>query len=62
MNDMSGAHTLKAQETSTKDWLRVLAKYRQPNNWRSVFELAITMVGFFGCWALRGPLSHSVTS
>jgi omega-6 fatty acid desaturase (delta-12 desaturase) len=52
MNDMSSVHTLKAQETSTKDWLRVLAKYRQPNNWRSVFELAITMVGFFGCWAL----------
>ncbi len=52
MNDMSGLHTQKAQVTETKDWLRVLAKYRQPNKWRSIFELTITLAGFMGCWAL----------
>ncbi len=58
MNDMSGQQALKAQTTSTetamasKDWLRTLAQYRTPNTWRSVFELAVTATGFFGCWAL----------
>ncbi len=52
MNDLTGLHTLKAHGTSSKDWLRILAKYRQPNAWRSVFELAVTLIGFFGCWAL----------
>lgn len=52
MNDMSGLHAQKAQETATKDWLRVLAKYRQPSMWRSIFELAVTLAGFVACWVL----------
>ena len=52
MNDMSGLQALNAQETSSKDWLRILAQYRQPQAWRSVFELTVTLGGFFGCWAL----------
>lgn len=58
MNDMSGQEALKTQErlveveTPSKDWLRVLAQYRTPSTWRSVFELAVTGTGFFGCWAL----------
>ncbi|MFK5996501.1 MAG: fatty acid desaturase [Rhodobacterales bacterium] len=49
---MSGVNALKVQVTSSKDWLRLLSKYRQPNTWRSVFELSITLAGFMGCWAL----------
>lgn len=54
MNDMSGQQVLKAVETltSSKDWLRILAQYRQPSMRRSLFELAVTAAGFFGCWAL----------
>ena len=54
MNDMSGQKALKAIETLTsgKDWMRVLAQYRQPSMRRSLFELTVTAAGFFGCWAL----------
>lgn len=35
-----------------KSWLKVLAKYRQPNPGRSVFELAATAIPFVLLWAL----------
>lgn len=35
-----------------KQWLKVLAKYRQPHAGRSVFELFITFVPFAALWAL----------
>ncbi|PSL18883.1 fatty acid desaturase [Shimia abyssi] len=35
-----------------KDWVVVLAKYREPDIWRSVFELAITAGPFLAIWAL----------
>lgn len=37
---------------TARDWLRVLAKYREPILWRSLFELAVTLVPFFALWAL----------
>ena len=36
----------------SKNWLRILAGYRTPNTWRSIFELFVTTIGFLGCWAL----------
>ena len=33
-------------------WLRILARYRQPNRVRSGFELAVTIVPFAALWAL----------
>jgi omega-6 fatty acid desaturase (delta-12 desaturase) len=35
-----------------RPWLKILARYRQPNRVRSAVELAITVVPFFVLWAL----------
>ena len=35
---------------SARDWVRVLAKYREPNTARSTFELAVRAVPFLGLW------------
>lgn len=34
------------------NWVRVLAKYREPNHFRSVFELLVSLVPFLALWAL----------
>lgn len=35
-----------------REWVRILAKYREPNLWRSGFELAVTLGPFLLLWAL----------
>lgn len=37
---------------SAREWLRILARYREPSTWRSLFELAATLVPFLGLWVL----------
>jgi acyl-lipid omega-6 desaturase (Delta-12 desaturase) len=37
---------------SAREWVQVLAKYREPSMRRSIVELAITLVPFFFLWAL----------
>jgi omega-6 fatty acid desaturase (delta-12 desaturase) len=37
--------------TSAKEWVKVLAKYREPDAMRSSFELAVTLVPFVALWA-----------
>lgn len=37
---------------TSREWLRVLAKYREPILWRSLFELVVTLVPFFALWTL----------
>ena len=37
---------------SGRDWVQILAKYREPNAWRSCFELAATLGPFVLLWAL----------
>ncbi|MEY1557686.1 fatty acid desaturase [Yoonia sp. R2331] len=37
---------------TARDWVRVLAKYREPNTLRSSFELAISLVPFVAFWVL----------
>lgn len=37
---------------SAKDWVRVLAKYREPSTRRSILELAVTLVPFALIWGL----------
>ncbi|MEL7177248.1 MAG: fatty acid desaturase [Pseudomonadota bacterium] len=46
--------TIKTKETpiAARDWVRVLAQYREPNTWRSSFELAVSLIPFVGLWAL----------
>ncbi|UWQ96945.1 fatty acid desaturase [Rhodobacteraceae bacterium M385] len=34
------------------DWTRILAKYREPNHSRSIFEVAVTLAPFTVIWAL----------
>lgn len=35
-----------------KDWVKILAKYREPDTLRSSFELAVTIGPFILLWAL----------
>ncbi|WP_432447970.1 fatty acid desaturase [Aliiroseovarius marinus] len=37
---------------SGRDWVKILAHYRDPNGWRSSFELAVSIVPFVALWAL----------
>ena len=41
----------EAKSTSARDLLKVLARYREPDHTRSVFELIITCVSFVVLWA-----------
>ncbi|MEP2641395.1 fatty acid desaturase [Roseobacter sp.] len=50
MNQHSGI--LSKGESSARDWVKVLAHYREPNLGRSSFELAVTLGPFFLIWAL----------
>ncbi len=42
----------KAAGKSARDWVKILAHYREPNHLRSSFELAVTVVPFLALWAL----------
>ncbi|MEO1026832.1 MAG: fatty acid desaturase, partial [Pseudomonadota bacterium] len=47
--------TIKASELGPKaprDWVKVLAQYREPDVTRSLFELSVTLVPFIVLWAL----------
>lgn len=35
---------------AAKDWVKILAKYREPNGWRSSFELGVSLVPFLVLW------------
>lgn len=37
---------------SAQDWVRLLAKYRDPNTLRSIYELAVSLGPFLALWAL----------
>jgi len=37
---------------SAREWLSVLARYREPSTRRSLFELAATLVPYLALWAL----------
>ncbi|UWR03577.1 fatty acid desaturase [Ruegeria conchae] len=38
--------------TAARDWVSTLAKYREPNQWRSSFELGVSIIPFFALWTL----------
>lgn len=40
------------QVRSAKDWVRILAKYREPSIRRSILELVVTLVPFVALWGL----------
>ncbi|PTX55615.1 omega-6 fatty acid desaturase (delta-12 desaturase) [Litoreibacter ponti] len=43
--------TALAADAPAMEWVRHLAKFRDPNTPRSLFELAITLLPFLGIWA-----------
>lgn len=38
--------------TSPREWVQVLSKYREPQLWRSLFELTVSLAPFVLLWAL----------
>lgn len=50
MNDMSAQAAKEPTEMPARDWIRVLAKYREPTMVRSIFEIAVTFVPFVLFW------------
>lgn len=40
-----------AAERSAREWVQVLAKYRDPSHLRSLFELGVTLAAFIAIWA-----------
>lgn len=52
MLDQSDAPSPQPETRAARDWVAILSKYREPNVWRSTYELAITFVPFVVLWAL----------
>ncbi len=52
MNDLSPTTVPSEPDIAARDWLRVLAKYREPEELRSVFEVAITLIPLMAIWCV----------
>jgi len=50
MTDINNTPDTSDTNMSARDWVRVLAKYREPNAARSTFELAVSAIPFIGLW------------
>ena len=42
----------------TQRWVRALARYREPDHYRSIFEIAVTLMPFLALWALAWAAIH----
>ena len=52
MPDQSEAARQLGAARPARDWIRILAEYREPDPLRSSFELAVTLGPFLILWAL----------
>ncbi|MEP3440322.1 MAG: fatty acid desaturase [Sulfitobacter sp.] len=52
MNQYSGDFPIIPDQTRARDWIKVLANYREPSTWRSFCELGVTIGPFVALWAL----------
>ncbi|MEP2530040.1 fatty acid desaturase [Shimia sp.] len=52
MNPTSEPIQSNTQNMAARDWVTVLSRYREPNEWRSAFELAVSGIPFLAFWAL----------
>ena len=50
--DADTPQTPRTAPQQARDWLGILARYREPSTRRSLLELAVTLVPFFALWAL----------
>lgn len=52
MVDQLEPHVQKLEQRDAREWVQILAHYREPNFQRSLFELCVTMGPFVLLWAL----------
>lgn len=52
MADTSSTSQSQSNASDARDWIKVLAQYREPNQLRSAFELAVSAIPFIALWAL----------
>jgi omega-6 fatty acid desaturase (delta-12 desaturase) len=52
MASPSKEKVLDADPELARNWIKILAQYREPNTVRSVFELLVTLVPFLVLWSL----------
>ncbi|MGI9368321.1 MAG: fatty acid desaturase [Ruegeria sp.] len=52
MTQPSPADRGKTEATIARDWVSTLAKYREPNQLRSAFELGVSLIPFLLLWVL----------
>ncbi|GGC15651.1 fatty acid desaturase [Marivita lacus] len=51
MSEQFTIHGHVPVSSDAKDWVKILARYREPNPMRSSFELAVTLAPFVALWA-----------
>lgn len=52
MNAMTHDFETPQSDIAARDWMKILSKYREPIEWRSAFEIAITVVPFVALWVV----------
>lgn len=52
ITDTNRPESADSAALSARDWVQVLARYREPDEWRSAFELAVSLVPFLLLWTL----------
>jgi len=52
MFDQSQPVPLVPEEKASKEWIKILSRYREPDGLRSVFELGVTVLPFLALWVL----------
>ncbi len=52
MTDTNDLPEAQSTVRSSRDWVKILAQYREPNQLRSSFELGVSAIPFFLLWAL----------
>ncbi|MEE9347761.1 MAG: fatty acid desaturase [Robiginitomaculum sp.] len=50
MHDSDAAEHAASPKKTARDWMKILAAYREPHHGRSALELAITLIPFFALW------------
>lgn len=52
MENLNQAEVPQDEKMTARDWIKILANYRQPNLTRSIFEVFVTFASFAGLWVL----------
>ena len=52
MTESNGSYRAHPDASAPRDWVRKLSEYREPDQFRSIFELAVSIVPFVLLWCL----------